>query len=629
MNEYHKILLKYWGYSNFRELQEEIIFSLAEGKDTLGLMPTGGGKSITFQVFSLSTEGICLVITPLIALMKDQVYNLRRRNIKASAIYSGMSKSEIEIASNNSVNGDYKFLYLSPERLQTELFQERLKQMNVNLIAVDEAHCISQWGYDFRPSYLEIANIRKFIPDVPVLALTATATPEVAKDIQDKLLFKEYNLLQKSFERKNLSYVVRETESKGKELLKIARNIPGSAVVYVRSRNKTRQAAEFLNKHGFSADFYHAGLSKEIREQKQDDWQNNKIRIMVSTNAFGMGIDKSDVRWVAHLDLPDNIEAYFQEAGRGGRDEKKAWAILLYNNSDSIKLKKRLISNFPPVEKIKRVYEALSNYFQIPIGAGKGIAYDFNIFDFSKKFKIDVTTIHYSLKTLMQHGYLELSEEINNPGKVVFTIKRDDLYKFQIANKNYDNFIKLLLRSYSGVFTNFTPISEEAMAKRAGVKPEVIVDFLKHLKKQKILDYIPRKNKPLITFTEERLPLSALYIDGEAYKKRKDRFEKRLEAILHYANTQAKCRSQILLEYFGQKNPNRCGQCDVCLRRNELGLSRYEFDLILDSIKDEIRTTPLLQNKLIKVIEWLFDNHKIYKDQDNKICWKTQMSLES
>jgi ATP-dependent DNA helicase RecQ len=632
MNEFQKILVKYWGFSTFRDLQEEIVQSVAAGKDTLGLMPTGGGKSITFQVFSLSREGICLVITPLIALMKDQVFNLRKREIKATAIYSGMSKAEMDMALNNAMNGNYKFLYLSPERLQTELFQERLKQMNVNLIAVDESHCISQWGYDFRPSYLEIANIRKLIPDVPILALTATATPEVVDDIQDKLKFKTKNVLKKSFERKNLAYVVIETENKGYELLKIAKNIPGSAVVYVRSRNKTKQIAEYLQKYGHSADYYHAGLSKEIREKKQEDWQNDKIRIMVSTNAFGMGIDKPNVRWVVHIDLPDTLEAYFQEAGRGGRDEKKAWAVLLYNKSDEAKLTRRIAINFPPVDKIKRTYEALGNYFQLPVGAGEGMAYDFDIYDFSKKFKIDINTTHHSLQVLKRQSYIELTDELNNPSRILFKVKRDDLYKFQVANQSYDAFIKLVLRSYTGLFTSFTPISEDLLAKRANVKQDVIVEYLKHLNKLNIIDYIPRKNKPLIIYTQCRVGQDYLFIDGKDHRERKARFEKRLSAVLHYANTSAKCRSQILLEYFGQKNPNRCGQCDVCLRRNELGLSKYEFDLILEQTKNKIKESPILlnelvekskypQEKLIKVIEWLFDNKKIKRDDENKIFW--------
>jgi len=632
MNEYRKILVKYWGFSSFRALQEEIIFSVAEGKDTLGLMPTGGGKSITFQVYSLSKEGICLVVTPLIALMKDQVYNLKRRGIKAIAVYSGMRRDEIEMALNNAVNGNFKFLYLSPERLQTDAFRERLKQMNVNLIAVDESHCISQWGYDFRPSYLEIANVREFAPDAPILALTATATPEVVKDIQEKLRFKEENVLQKSFERKNLAYVVRYAENKAHELLKIVRRIPGTAVIYVRNRNKTKKTAEFLHKYGISADYYHAGLSKEVREQKQEAWQNDKVRIMVSTNAFGMGIDKSDVRLVVHIDLPDSLEAYFQEAGRAGRDEKKAWAVLLYNDADVSNLEKRLKTNFPPIDNIKKVYESLGNYYELPVGAGKGMAYDFDIYDFSKKFKIDPITIHYSLKVLAEEGYLELTEEVNNPSRVMFVIQRDKLYEFQVANKNHDVFIKLLLRSYTGLFTNFTPISEEVLAKRSQTTPKVIYEYLKTLQNLQILKYIPRKNKPQVVYMEERLPVDNLLFDVKSYKFRKSRYKSRIEAVTHYAETTAKCRSQILLEYFGQKNPKRCGQCDVCLRRNELGLSKYEFDMILDSIKARIQKQPVLLNnlveeskykseKLIKVIEWLFDNNKIYRDEENKIVW--------
>lgn len=632
LNKYRKILVKYWGYSSFRPLQEEIIFSVAEGKDTLGLMPTGGGKSITFQVYALSKKGICLIITPLIALMKDQVYNLKRRKIKAIAVHSGMRRDEIEMALNNAVNGNYKFLYLSPERLQTDVFRERLKQMNVNLIVVDESHCISQWGYDFRPSYLEIANVREIIKNVPVLALTATATPEVVKDIQDKLQFEKENVLQKSFERKNLAYVVRYAENKAHELLKIVRRIPGTAIVYVRNRKKTKKTAEFLTKYGISAVSYHAGLSKEVKEQEQEAWQNNKIRIMVSTNAFGMGIDKSDVRLVVHIDLPDSLEAYFQEAGRAGRDEKKAWVVLLYNEADVSNLHKRIKTNFPPVDKIKKVYESMGNYYELPVGAGKDMAYDFDIYDFSKKFQIDPITIHYSLKLLAEEGYLSMTDEVNNPSRIMFVIQRDKLYEFQVANKNHDIFIKLLLRSYTGLFTNFTPISEEVLAKRSNTTPQVIYEYIKTLQKLHILKYIPRKNKPQVVYTEERLPVKSLLFDAKSYDFRKDRFKSRIEVVTHYAKTTAKCRSQILLEYFGQKNPKRCGQCDVCLRRNELGLSKYEFDMILDSIKEKIQATPILLNKLveestykhyklIKVIEWLFDNNKIHRDEENKIVW--------
>lgn len=632
MNKYRSILLKYWGYDKFRELQEEIIESVAEGKDTLGLMPTGGGKSITFQVFSLAHPGVCLVITPLIALMKDQVENLHKRKIKASAIYSGMTKSEIEVALNNVINGDYKFLYLSPERLKNFYFQERLKDMNINLITVDEAHCISQWGYDFRPSYLEIASIRKQLPNVPILALTATATPKVVEDIQLKLEFKVNNVLQKSFERANLVYYVINTEDKIKQLFKLITKIDGSAVVYVRNRKKTKEYALLLQKYRISADYYHAGLDARLRAEKQSAWQNGTIRIMVCTNAFGMGIDKPDVRLVVHMDLPDSLEAYFQEAGRAGRDGKKAWAFLVTNNSDKIQLKKNMSTAFPELKKVIEVYNSICNYLEIPFGAAKDAEFPFDIFDFAKNFKIDVLTTYNSLKILETTGLISYSEDANSTSRIIFQCNREDLYKFQVENANLDEFIKLLLRTYTGVFNDYINISEEYLAKKANINVDTIINLLKVLQQYHIIKYIPRINKPLLHFLSERLEEKAILFDRKELDEQKERTEERLEAILLYATSTNKCRSQQLLAYFGENNTDRCGFCDVCSRRNELGLSKYEFDIILDKIKTNVNIEPCLLNelvgnidfddaKIIKVIQWLFDNNKIKYNENQKLEW--------
>ncbi len=635
MNRYEQILVKYWGYSKFRPLQEDIIRSVMEGNDTLALMPTGGGKSITFQVPAMTKEGICIVITPLIALMKDQVENLHKRNIKAIAIYSGMTKNEIDIALDNCIYGNVKFLYISPERISTEIFKVRVKYMDVNLIAIDEAHCISEWGYDFRPSYLKIADLRELIPDVPFLALTATAIPKVVDDIQDKLHFKKKNVFRKSFERKNIVYLVREVEDKLKYLIETVNKVKGSGIIYVRNRKKTRETALYLVQNKISADYYHAGLNHEDRTKKQTNWKTGKTRIMVSTNAFGMGIDKSDVRFVIHLDLPDNIEAYFQEAGRGGRDEKLASAVLLYNNSDKVKAEQRKTVNFPEIKEIKAVYQALGNYFQIPYGGGKGISYDFIISDFAKNYNFNVLSIYSSLKFLQREGYLELTDELFSSSKIHFLIERDDLYKFQIANAKFDGFIKLLLRSYTGVFSDYVNIDEISLAKKADVDVKIVYNYLNSLKSHGILNYIPQKKNPFIIFTEERLDDKTLHISKDNYNFRKNRYIDRLEAMLQYASSSNKCRSQILLSYFGEKNPDRCGQCDVCTRRNELDLSKYEFDIILDEIKEKLQFNLIALDELmasldtdeeknIKVIQWLLDNYKILKDKDDKLTWNME-----
>lgn len=632
MSKYTEILLKYWGYNKFRDLQEEIVESVAAGKDTLGLMPTGGGKSITFQVFSLANPGVCLVITPLIALMKDQVENLLKRKIKAAAIYSGMTKFEIEIALNNVCNGGYKFLYLSPERLKNYYFQERLKSMHVNLITVDEAHCISQWGYDFRPSYLEIAEIKNQLPDVPILALTATATKKVVDDIQEKLLFKEKNVLQKSFERKNLVYYVINTEDKIKRLFSLITKIEGSAVVYVRNRRKTKEYALLMQKYGISADYYHAGLDSKLRAEKQNAWQNDKLRIMVCTNAFGMGIDKPNVRLVVHMDLPDSLEAYFQEAGRAGRDGEKAWAFLVTNNADKAQIKKNITTSFPEIQKVLLVYNSICNYLEIAYGAAKDAEFPFDIFDFAKNFKIDVLTTYNSLKILEFTGLVSYSEDANSTSRIIFTVNREDLYRFQVENAKLDEFIKMLLRTYTGIFNDYINISEDYLAKKAGTSAETIINLLKILQQYKIIRYIPRINKPLIHFLCERLEDKAIRFNKKDLDEQKERTLDRLESILLYANSTNKCRSQQLLAYFGETDVERCGSCDVCNRRNELGLNKYEFDIILAEIKNIVNLEPCLLNdlvdkidndeaKIIKVIQWLFENHKLKYNEEQKLQW--------
>jgi len=631
MNLYQQILVKYWGFSEFRPMQDEIIKSVVAGHDTLGLMPTGGGKSITYQVPALAKDGLCLVITPLIALMKDQVENLNQRGIRALAIHSGLSRDEIDVTLENAIYGDFKFLYVSPERLNTEIFRVRMEKMNIILVAVDEAHCISQWGYDFRPSYLNIASLRKEMPDIPFLALTATATPDVVDDIQDKLEFRAKNVFKASFERKNLNYTVRESEDKNRYLLKLVQKLPGTGIIYVRSRKKARELSLYLTKNKISCDYYHAGLTHPVRSRKQDEWMTGRTRIVTATNAFGMGIDKPDVRFVIHFDLPSSLEEYFQEAGRAGRDNKPANAILLYNEADKSGTARRIAVNFPELDIIKNIYRALGNYYQIPVGGGKSQVFDFNIAEFASRYNFSIVTIYNSLKILQMEGYLELTEEIYSPSKVKFQAGRDDLYRFQVANVDFDAFIKLLLRTYSGIFTEFVTIFEDSLAGKAKVKTAVIADYLKRLDSMGIIRYLQQKKTPVLIYSEERLDLKDLRISKEVYKDRKERFVRRVNKVLEYASGHAKCRSAYLLEYFGEKEANRCGQCDVCLRRNELDLSKYEFDMILDEIKVLLKhdklpigklvdSIPLSEKKTIRVIRWLLDNNKII-EENNLLCW--------
>jgi len=629
---YRQILTKYWGFTAFKPLQEEIIRSIAEGKDTLGLMPTGGGKSITFQVPALAQEGICLVITPLISLMKDQVNRLNSLEIKSLSIHSGMSGEEIDNALENAIYGDYKFLYISPERISTRIFQGKVTRLNLSLVAIDEAHCISQWGYDFRPSYLKISTLRDHISDkVPFLALTASATSQVIDDIMKKLAFREKNVLRTSFDRKNISYLVRKVEDKGTYLVKTLQKAKGSGIVYVRSRKRCKEVAELLVANGISADFYHAGLPDELRDKKQAAWTIGETRVIVSTNAFGMGIDKSEVRFVIHWDMPDSIENYFQESGRAGRDNKPAFAVLLYSPADKSKLTDTIRKKFPPVEKIKDTYEAICNFLQVPLGSGKDNVFDFNMSDFVSKYRLPVIETYNSLQFLQREGYMEFTEEINNPSRVHFIVSRDDLYKFQVANESFDGFIKLLLRSYTGMFSEFVPINEEALSRKSAASRDTIYQYLVKLSSLNIIRFIPGKKTALVIFTEERLVRKALLISPDNYLHVKEKYEIRLNSMIDFADSDNHCRSVFLLNYFGEES-DRCGICDVCRERNELDLSKYEFDVILEEIKtilevknpdpeELVKMIDSPEDKVIKVIRWLLDHNKIVQDKDHKLKW--------
>jgi ATP-dependent DNA helicase RecQ len=565
--------------------------------------------------------------------MKEQVDRLNKMEIKAVAIHSGMSGEEIEIALENSIYGDFKFLYISPERISTQLFRAKAGKMNVSLVAVDEAHCISQWGYDFRPSYLKIVDLKEMLPEkVPFLALTASATPHVAEDIMSRLLFKKPNLLKISFERKNISYIVRKTDDKGSYVQNTLNKVAGSGIIYVRSRKRSREIADFLVGNGISADHYHAGLPQELRDKKQLSWSAGETRVIVATNAFGMGIDKPDVRFVIHWDIPDCIESYFQESGRAGRDNKYAFAVLLWSEADKGRLKDSVRLKFPDTEKIKDVYEAVCNYLQVPVGAGKDSVFDFNMSDFVAKFRLPVNETYSCLQFLQREGYLEFTEEINNPSRVHFVVGRDDLYKFQVANESFDGFIKLLLRSYPGMFTEFVPVNEEILSRKTALSRDTVYQYLIRLSAQNIIRYIPGKKTPLVIFTVERLDRKALFISPENYLHVKEKFIFRLEKILEYTEAVNRCRSQILLEYFGEES-DRCGICDTCRERNELDLSKYEFDIILEEIKSVlsksqpnmeilVKDIPFPPERVVKVIRWLLDHNKIETDKDLKLHWR-------
>ena len=577
---YH-LLKKYWGYDDFRGIQREIIESIGAGHDTLGLMPTGGGKSITFQVPAMAMEGTCIVITPLIALMKDQVHHLRQIGIRAAAIYSGMQHSSILQTLENCILGSTKLLYISPERLGSNLFQTKLRHMRISFITVDEAHCISQWGYDFRPSYLEIAKIRELLPDVPVLALTATATPQVVEDICDKLritndelhtnqnsefeIRNSFAVFRMSFERKNLAYLVRHSDDKLYDLVRLFELTPGAAIVYVRSRRHAREISEHLCQAGLSSTFYHAGLDHADKDFRQREWQHDRIRIMVATNAFGMGIDKPDVRLVVHYDCPDSIEAYFQEAGRAGRDGQPAQAILLYNNSDNAKLQKRINDTYPPKDDIRQIYEHLAYYYQIATGDGYGVAHEFNIEEFCLRFRHFPVQVNSALQILERAGYIEYDEEADNEARVKFQVGRDDLYRLDQLSPDEDKVIVSLLRNYGGLFADYGYIDESIVAQQAGIPQPQCYDILKSLSQRHLISFIPRKQVPYIRYCQRREDAEHIVLPASIYEDRKEQYAQRIQAMTAYARSTDRCRSRMLLEYFGEKSTKDCGQCDVCL----------------------------------------------------------------
>lgn len=597
-----QILQHYWKHEAFRPMQQPIIEAVMQGRDTLALLPTGGGKSVCYQVPALAMDGICIVVSPLIALMKDQVDNLQAKGIEALAIVSGMGKREVDIALDNCIYGPVKFLYLSPERLVSELVQERIKYMKVNLIAVDEAHCISQWGYDFRPPYLHIADLRQFHPKVPILALTATATAEVKEDIQDKLQFKERNVFQQSFERKNISYRVQHEENKLRRMLEVARSVNGSGIVYVRSRKETTELSKFFNDHNITADYYHAGLSGDTRTAKQEQWKNNHIRIIVATNAFGMGIDKPDVRFVMHKDLPESLEAYYQEAGRGGRDQQKAYAILLYNEMDRQKQQRRFEVSFPSVEEIKQVYHYLANYYQLAYGAGEGLSFDLDLADFSSRFKLDALKSLNALKFLEQGEYLSFNESVFLPSRFQFNIDHDELYNFQIQNPAWDPFIKTLLRSYGGAFDNYARIREFDIARRTNLSVQQVTEALQQLNAFEVISYLPQTDKPQVTYLKPRQTSANLWIDRQYLDVRRAGYLKKMEAMQAYTEI-PKCRSQQLLAYFNEPNAPKCGICDVCLREKRLQNAGQIHSHIADEILQQLTSAPLNLEQLVLALK--------------------------
>lgn len=593
-----QILQHYWKHESFRPLQQPIIEAVMQGRDTLALLPTGGGKSVCYQVPALAMDGICLVVSPLIALMKDQVDNLRAKGIEALSIVSGMGKREVDIALDNCIYGPVKFLYLSPERLMSDLVRERIKYMKVNLIAVDEAHCISQWGYDFRPPYLHVADLRELHPKVPILALTATATADVRDDIMYKLLFRERNVFQQSFERKNISYRVQHEENKLRRMLEVARSVNGTGIVYVRSRKETTDLSKFFNDNGITADYYHAGLGGDIRAAKQEQWKSNHIRIIVATNAFGMGIDKPDVRFVMHKDLPESLEAYYQEAGRAGRDEQKAYAILLYNENDKARQLHKFEINFPTVDEIKQVYHYLANYYQLAYGAGEGLSLSLDLADFCSRFKLDALKSLNALKFLEQGEYLSFNESVFLPSRFQFEVGHDELYNFQIQNPAWDPFIKTLLRSYGGAFDNYARIREFDIARRTNLSVQQVTNAMQQLNDFEVLSYLPQTDKPQVTYLKPRHTSANLWIDRQYLETRKAVYQKKMEAMLAYTETN-QCRSQQLLAYFNEPNGPKCGICDVCLREKR----RQNAGLIQSQIADEIlqllTTAPLGLEQLV------------------------------
>ena len=627
---YLEILKTYWGYDSFRGIQEQIIESIGQGRDTLGLMPTGGGKSITFQVPAMAMDGVCLVITPLIALMKDQVRNLRERGIKAAAIHTGMKREEIIAVMENCLFGGYKFLYVSPERLQSDLFRTKLRHLKICLLTVDESHCISQWGYDFRPSYLSIADIRKELPQVPVLALTATATPQVTDDIQDKLGFKERNVIRMSFFRENLSYVVRKTENKLLELKHILECVPGTGIVYVRNRAETKEVADFLNKEGIPATFYHAGLEPSVKDERQRAWTNDIYRVVVATNAFGMGIDKPDVRTVIHMDIPSSIEAYFQEAGRAGRDGKRSYAVLLHSPGDKRTVSKRISDTFPKEEFIRDVYEKLAFWHEMAVGDGRGCTYAFSLGEFCQHFSLPVIPTDSALRILTRMGYIEYVDEMEYSARLLFTAGRDELYRLH-QDRTTEDVMNIILRLYSGIFTDYAYIDEHLICSRAGIDHEKLYTTLMTLQSQGIVRYVPERRTPVVTWTRERIDTAMLHFDPEVYLQRKEEFKERIGAMMEYVTRETGCRSAILLKYFGEHQDKPCLCCDLCQEKVQGGLTRGERDAIMQDILDtfhsspdnpqKVYTLPYERSKIDHVLHYMVDEGHILM-RDGKIFAK-------
>jgi len=622
----HEILKTYWGFDSFRPLQEEIINSVLQGKDTLALLPTGGGKSICFQVPAMCKEGLCLVVTPLVALMTDQVENLKRHGIVAVEMHSGMHPREIEMAFEKCADGRAKFLYLSPERLETRKFREMLRGINVTLIAVDEAHCISQWGYDFRPPYLRIAEVRTIFPEIPVLALTATAVPRVVDDIQLKLEFQNKNVFSKSFVRKNLVYVVSKEDDKIKKLLRVCTGVQGCGIIYVRNRRLTQEIAELLTHHGISAGFYHAGLEPAARLSRQHDWMNGRTRIIVATNAFGMGIDKPNVRLVVHLDLPETLEAYYQEAGRVGRDGEKSYAVMLFNDHDIINSRHHLELAWPDPEIVRQVYQALGNFLQLPVGAGKDVSFDFDLEKFGNAYKMKPITVFNALKILERDGYITLNDAWDNPSRILFICPKEDLYQYQVENEEADKIIRIILRSYSGVFTDFTRISENEIARRSGIDSPKVSELLARMQRLGILDYLPHKNTPQLIFNTERLHPNDIALSKTFYSQRKKEAFEMLESVIRYSTSESECRSRMLVSYFGEKKPENCEVCDVCLdrRRKEINgkksleIEKHIFGILSNgasSITDIVgKMNQYKENDVLAILRWLIGEGRVQED---------------